>query len=96
VLDRPEGGASVSEQPERERHRRRTLILVVVTLLVVLGGISAVVASAGLLDRFGFLHIPLGFYLLAQGLLFAVVAVAFWAVIAQERIDRTYSESEEA
>jgi putative solute:sodium symporter small subunit len=86
----------VSEQPQRDRHRRRTLILAIVTLLVVLGGISAVVASAVLFDRFDFLRIPLGFYLLAQGLLFVVVAVSFWAAIVQERIDRAYSESEEA
>jgi putative solute:sodium symporter small subunit len=94
--NRPEGGGSVSEQPGRDRHRRRTLILAGVIILVVLGGISFAAASAGLLDRFGFLRIPLGFYLLAQGLLFAVVAVAFWAVITQERIDRAYSESEES
>jgi putative solute:sodium symporter small subunit len=86
----------VSEHPERDRHRRRTLILATVTILVVLGGISAVVASAGLFDRFSFLRVPLGFYLLAQGLLFAVVAVSFWTAIKQERIDRAYSESEEA
>jgi putative solute:sodium symporter small subunit len=92
----PQGGASVSEQPGRDRHRRRTLILVILTILVVLGGITAVVASAGLLDRFGFLRIPLGFYLLAQGLLVVVVAISFWAAIRQERIDRAYSEGEEA
>ena len=85
----------MSEQPGRDRHRRSTLILLIATLVVVLGGISAVVASAGYLDRFDFLRFPLGFYLLAQGLLFALVAATFWATIVQERIDRTYSESEE-
>lgn len=85
----------MSEHPGRDRHRRRTLILVVATLLIVLSGIPAVMASADLLNQFGFLRFPLGFYLLAQGLLFGLVAAAFWAAGAQERIDRSYSESEE-
>jgi putative solute:sodium symporter small subunit len=85
----------VSEQAGRDRHRRRTLILVIATLAVVLGGIAVVVASAGPLDRFSFLRFPLGFYLLAQGLLFALVAATFWASSVQEQIDRTYNEGEE-
>ena len=85
----------MSEQAGRDRHRRRTFMLAVATIVVVLGGVSAVMASAGLLDQFGFLRFPLGFYLLAQGLLFVLVAAAFWTASAQEQIDRSYSESEE-
>lgn len=85
----------MSEQPGRDRHRRRTLTLAAMALLAVLGGVVAAVAYVGVLDQFGFLRFPLGFYLLAQGLLFAVAAAAFWATGAQERIDRAYSESEE-
>jgi putative solute:sodium symporter small subunit len=48
-----------------------------------------------MLDAFGFLRFPLGFYLLAQGLLIGIVAVCFWSASAQERIDRAFSESEE-
>jgi putative solute:sodium symporter small subunit len=85
----------VSEHPGRDRHRRRTLTLVAAAAVVILGGISAVMASAGLLDQIGFLRFPLGFYLLAQGLLFVLVAAAFWTASLQEQIDRSYSESEE-
>jgi putative solute:sodium symporter small subunit len=85
----------VSEQPGRDRHRRNTLILTLATLAVVVGGVAAVAASAGLLNGFGFLRFPLGFYLLAQGLLFALAAAMFWAAAMQEHIDRRYGEGEE-
>jgi putative solute:sodium symporter small subunit len=83
------------EQPGRDRHRLRTLILVAGTLLVVLSGIAAIVLYAGPLDQVEFLRFPLGFYLLAQGVLFALVAATFWTASTQERIDRAYTESEE-
>ena len=46
-------------------------------------------------NRFGFLHFPLGFYLLAQGLLVLIVVMAFWFIRIQERIDQARAESEE-
>jgi putative solute:sodium symporter small subunit len=52
------------------------------------------VTIAPWLNRFGFLHFPLGFYLLAQGLLILIVAAAFWFIRVQERIDLARSESE--
>jgi putative solute:sodium symporter small subunit len=64
-------------------------------LIVILGGVSAVMASAEFLDQYGLLRFPLGFYLLAQGLLFVLVAAAFWAASVQDEIDRSYAESEE-
>jgi putative solute:sodium symporter small subunit len=85
----------VSEQPGRDRHRWTTLLLVIATLAVALGAVVAVVAMAGPLDQIDFLRFPLGFYLLAQGLLIGIVALAFWSTRVQERIDRTLSESEE-
>jgi putative solute:sodium symporter small subunit len=54
-----------------------------------------VVAFAEQLDQIGFLRFPLGFYLLAQGLLIGMVALAFWSTRVQERIDRSFSEGEE-
>ena len=46
--------------------------------------------------KIGFLRFPLGFYLLAQGLLIGIVAGCFWSTRVQERIDRALVESEEA
>jgi putative solute:sodium symporter small subunit len=85
----------VSEQLGRDRHRWKTLVLAIVTLIIVFAAVFAVVAFAGRLDKIGFLRFPLGFYLLAQGLLLGMVALAFWSTRVQERIDRSFSEGEE-
>jgi putative solute:sodium symporter small subunit len=85
----------VSEQPGRDHHRRTTLLLVIATLVVALGAVVAVAVMAGPLNQIDFLRFPLGFYLLAQGLLIGIVALAFWSTRVQERIDRKLSESEE-
>ena len=85
----------MSEQPGRDRHRWQTLLLVVATLIIALGAIVAAVIFAGRLDEIIFLRFPLGFYLLAQGLLIGLVALVFWSTRVQERIDRRLSEGEE-
>jgi len=85
----------VSEQAARNRHRWMTLLLVIATLVVALGAVVAVAAMAGPLNQIDFLRFPLGFYLLAQGLLIGIVALAFWSTRVQEHIDRKLSESEE-
>ena len=85
----------MSELSGRDRHRWKTALLAVAAIVIVLGSVTAVVATTGLLDEISFLRFPLGFYLLAQGLLIGIVAVCFWSAAAQERIDRSLSESEE-
>ena len=85
----------MSEQPGRDRHSWKTLLLAIATLIIAFGAVFAVVAFAGRLDKIGFLRFPLGFYLLAQGLLIGMVALAFWSTRMQERIDRSFSEGEE-
>ena len=83
-----------NEYPARDRHQLQTLILAVVLLFTVLLAVLAVVSSAAWLNDYGFLHFPLGFYLLAQGLLIYIVVVAFWFIRIQERIDLARSERE--
>ena len=85
----------MSEQPGRDRHRWQTFLLVVATLIIALGAIAAAVIFAGRLDEIVFLRFPLGFYLLAQGLLIGLVALAFWSIRVQEHLDRRLSEGEE-
>ena len=85
----------MSEQPGRDRHRWKTLVLAIATLIIVFAAVFAVVTFAVQLDQVGFLRFPLGFYLLAQGLLIGMVAACFWSVRVQERIDRALSETEE-
>jgi putative solute:sodium symporter small subunit len=85
----------VSEQPGRDRYRLKTLLLTSFTLLLVFGTVFAAVVFAGTLDEISFLRFPLGFYLLAQGLLIGMVALAFWSTRMQERFDRRLNEGED-
>ena len=85
---------SANEHPARDRHQIQTLILAVAILSTVLLAVFFAVAAASSLNHYGFLHFPLGFYLLAQGLLIFIVVMAFWFIRLQERIDLTRSESE--
>lgn len=85
----------MSEQPGRDRHRWKTLLLTIFTLLLMFGAVFAVVAFAGTLDEIRFLRFPLGFFLLAQGLLIGIVALAFWSTRMQELFDRRLNEGED-
>jgi putative solute:sodium symporter small subunit len=83
-----------SEHPARDRHQLQTLILAIALLVTVLIAVLAAIIGAPWLNEYGFLHFPLGFYLLAQGLLIYIVAVAFWFIRIQERIDVARGERE--
>jgi putative solute:sodium symporter small subunit len=77
------------------RHQIQTLILAVGILSIALLAVIIPVVALSWLNRFGFLQFPLGFFLIAQGLLFFIVAIAFWFIRVQERIDLARAESEE-
>lgn len=85
----------MSEQPGRDRHRRQTLILLIATLVAIFAAVGASIVFAVRLDHIVFLHFPLGFYILAQGVLVVIVALVFWWANVQERIDAALAESEE-
>ena len=87
-------GLPADDHPARDRHQLQTLILAVTILSMALTAVFFTVAAATELNRYGFLHFPIGFYLLAQGLLIFIVVVAFWFIRLQERIDLARSESE--
>lgn len=91
----PETEHAVSEHAVRDRHQLRTLTVAVVALAAVFGGVIVTITYALSLNRLWFLHFPLGFYLLAQGLLIFAVVVGFWYVRVQERIDHTRNLTEE-
>lgn len=91
----PETEHAVSEHAVRDRHQLRTLVIAVVTLAAVLCAVVFTIVYALPLNRLTFLHFPLGFYLLAQGLLIFTVVLAFWYVRVQERIDHTRAVTEE-
>ena len=83
-----------NDHPARDRHQLQTLILAITLLLTALIAVLVVIAGAPWLNRYSFVHFPLGFYLLAQGLLIFIVVVAFWFIRIQERIDLARSERE--
>ena len=79
----------------RDRHQRQTHILAAAVLASVLAAVLIVVTTAADLNQYRALRFPLGFYLLAQGLLIVIVAVSFWFSRRQEQIDEERGESEE-
>jgi putative solute:sodium symporter small subunit len=85
----------VTEQAPSDGHQRRTLILAVAVLASVLAAVVLVVATVPELNQYRILRFPLGFYLVAQGLLIAITAASFWFAGTQERIDQERGESEE-
>ncbi|MGV1014583.1 MAG: sodium/substrate symporter small subunit [Methyloceanibacter sp.] len=87
--------STTTDRAGRDRHQLRTLVLACVILLAALLAVVLAVFNAVWLNQYWFLHFPLGYYLLAQGVLIFIVAVTFWFIRAQEHIDRTRSESEE-
>jgi putative solute:sodium symporter small subunit len=91
-----QGGAAAMTEPEEiDRHQRQTLILGAASLVGVILVVIGTMLVAPMLNRFGFLHFPLGFYLAAQGLLIAIVVAAFLFVKHQDRLDLRREEGEE-
>jgi len=87
--------APSTDHPARDRHQLRTLILAVAILSTVLLAVFLTVTTATWLNQYGFLHFPLGFYLLAQGLFILIVVATFWFVRIQDRLDEARAENEE-
>ena len=83
------------ENAARDRHQLRTLAVAITSLSVVLLSVVVAIIYVIPLNRIWFLSFPVGFYLLAQGLILFAVFVTFWYVRAQERIDLTRSMNEE-
>ncbi len=87
--------APLTDHPARDRHQLRTLLLAVAILSTVLLAVFLTVTTATWLNQYGFLHFPLGFYLLAQGLFILIVVATFWFIRIQDRLDEARAENEE-
>jgi putative solute:sodium symporter small subunit len=85
----------LTDHPARDRHQLRTLLLAVAILSTVLLAVFLTVTTATWLNQYGFLHFPLGFYLLAQGLFILIVVATFWFIRIQDRLDEVRAENEE-
>jgi putative solute:sodium symporter small subunit len=87
--------APLSDRPARDRHQLKTLLLAIAILSTILLAAFLAIGVATWLIQYGFLHFPLGFYLLAQGLLIFIVVATFWFIHLQDRLDQTRSENED-
>ena len=83
-----------AEHEGRDWYQLKTLVLAAAILCLALLAVILAVVYANWLNRYWFLHFPVGFYLLAQGLFIFIVAICFWFVRTQERLDRASGESE--
>ncbi len=81
------------------RQRRRHFVRTAGLALFVVGGMIALVIAVSLyvrdLDAIVILAFPLGYWLMAQGVLIVAVIGAFWFAARQERIDRTHGVTDE-
>lgn len=84
----------MTEPEQIDRHQRQTLVLGVASLVGVVLVVMGTMLVAPLLNRFGFLHFPLGFYLAAQGLFIAIIVAAFVFVKHQDRLDLRREEGD--
>jgi putative solute:sodium symporter small subunit len=85
----------VTEPEGVDRHQLLTLILGVGSVAGVIVVVICTLLAAPILNRLGFLHFPLGFYLAAQGLFIIVIVAAFLFIKQQDRLDLKREESEE-
>jgi len=85
----------VSEPEQTDRHQLQTLILGVASVAGIILLVTGTMLLAPILNRFGFLHFPLGFYLVAQGLFIAIIVAAFLFVKYQDRLDLRREEGDE-
>ena len=83
------------DEDQRKRHATRSLRLVAVTLGL-FGFLALIVPMfAPVLNGYSFLRFPLGLFLTAQGSVFGIIAVIYWAGARQDRLDRRHGLTSE-
>ncbi len=73
--------------------KTRALMLICLIFLVLFGFVVHVFAAV--LDQVAIFGFPLGFYMAAQGSPVALVLLIFWFASRQDRIDRSFGNSED-
>jgi putative solute:sodium symporter small subunit len=83
------------DEDQRKRHATRSLRLVGITLGL-FGFLALIVPLvAPLLNGYSFLRFPLGLFLTAQGSVFGIIAVIYWAAARQDTHDRRHGLTSE-
>ena len=83
------------DQQHRKSHWRGTSALAGYILLLLGLAIAGATWFTGLLDAFRFIGFPLGFFLVSQGILIAMIILVSWHVGRQERIDLVHGAAED-
>ena len=83
------------DEEQRKRHAGRSLRLVLITLAL-FGFLALIVPLfAPALIRYSFLRFPLGIFLTAQGTIFGIIVVIYWAASRQDKLDRRHGLTSE-
>lgn len=85
----------MAENQQREAHWAKTRNLMIIHLSIWFVFAFVVHWFANTLNGVSFLHFPLGYYMAAQGSLFAFVIQLFIFVKQQDKIDRTFGMAED-
>lgn len=85
----------MTEDEQRARLWRRTWLLAAVIVAAVLLAVIALPFAIHPLNTVTVLAFPLGIFMLAQGLVIALVVVVIWFASFQERIDRRHGATED-
>jgi len=84
----------MSDNQQREAHWKKTRVLMIIHLSIWFFFAFVVHWFAYSLNAFHFMGFPLGFYMAAQGSLFAFVIQLFIFVKQQDKIDRDFGMAE--
>lgn len=85
----------MSDSQQREAHWAKTRSLMIIHLVIWFFFSFVVHWFAGDLNEVSFIGFPLGYYMAAQGSLFAFVVQLFLFVKQQDRIDREFGMAED-
>jgi putative solute:sodium symporter small subunit len=83
------------DEEQRKRHASGSLRLVILTLALFGCLALAVPMIAPALNGTTFLRFPLGIFFAAQGSVFGIIAVIYWAAARQDRLDRRHGLTSE-
>ena len=73
-----------------KKTRRLTIGILTIIILAVLA-----VIFVPFLPKLTILGFPIEFYVAAQGIILLIIAIAFWFLIRQEHLDRSYKMGED-
>ncbi len=81
----------IIDDEQRKLHWRRSVALMMAALFII--GCLAIIGpiAAESLGKYAFLRFPLGFFIVAHGIVIGIIAVVYWFIAGQEAADRNYN-----